>query len=170
MEKKTICEGVEITKIIAGDFKKISAVIKNKKFQHIDKNGRLGENDLISFNPNMLFEIAKSGDEETLQLVEAVSILAVGREVKKYIMSAFLTRALCDIICVHAEAGETDEESGRTYSEEEFSYRIDNVVLPILNPLLKRMILSDVQNQTILEPKKTVSAPNVFTMNQSVVL
>ena len=170
MEKKTICSGVEISKVIAGDFKKVSLIIRNQKFEHIDKNGKLNQNDLISINPNMLFEVNRSGDEETELYVNAVSILCVGREVKKYIMSAFLTKALCDVVCVHAMQGETDEDSGRTYTEEEYSYRIDNIILPSLNPLLKRMIENDISNQSILEPKKTTTAPNVLSMNQSVVL
>ena len=171
MEKKQdFMKNAKIKKVIGGEFKRLSLVIENGKFPHFDKNQKVMENDIISINPNMIFEIEQKGDEDTLQFVEAVGILAVSRQVKQYIMNAFLKNAVVDIAQIHATAGEIDEESGRKYSEEEYSYRLISITFAPLNGLVKTMILNDINNQTVLEIKKTVSAPNVFNMNQNVVL
>lgn len=169
-KKKDFMIDAKVKKVIGGDYKKLTLVIENGKFEHYNKMNKLIEDDLISVNPNVIFEIECNGDEETAQFVEAVGTLSVSRQVKQYIMCAFLKGALVTIDKVIAEKDDVDEATGRKYEDNEFSYRITKVTLPTLNPLVKQMILSDVQNQTILEPKKTVSAPNVFTMNQSVVL
>lgn len=163
-------KSAEITKIIAGDYKKLSFVIKNGKFDHYDKNDKLITNDIISVNPNMLFECDVEGDEETMQFIEVVKILAVSRQVKRYIMAAFFTNAVVDIVKVEAKEGEIDNETGRVYSSNEFSYRFSKIVVKALNPIMKTMIMKDIQNQSVLEPKPTTATPNIFNMNQNVVL
>ena len=160
-------QGKQITKVIASDFKKLSLVIKGEKIPHFDKNDKYVENDLVTINPNQLFECDIDGDSEAIQLLQVIKMLAVSREVKKYIMSAFFCDAVIDICQVYGKVGEIDEESGRVYTSDEYSYRLEKVVLKPLNPIMKQLIMSDIQNQSILEPKQKPSINALFGANSN---
>lgn len=171
VKAKEIMKAAKVTKFIGGDYKRVSLQVENGKFQHIDKNEKLKEDNLITINPNQVFNVnVDIKDDETSQIYEMIKIMYVGRQLKQYIVSAFLTNSVLDISCLHANAGDIDPESGREYTSEEYSYRIDNVIISALNPLAKRLIIRDIENGTIFEEKPKPSISSIFGNQTNIVL
>lgn len=171
VKAKEAMKAAKVTKFIGGDYKRVSLQIEGGKFQHIDKNEKLKEDNLITINPNQVFNVDVTiNDDETAQIFEMIKIMYVGRQLKQYIVSAFLTNSVLDIYVIHANAGDKDPESGREYTSEEYSYRIDNVIINTLNPLAKRLIIRDIENGTIFEEKPKPTINSIFGNQTNIVL
>lgn len=158
MEKKEFCKDIKVTNVIKGDFDHITLSLdlpKDIKAKHIDNKGTLREDNLISINGNQIFNATISGDETTANYVAALDALCVGFQMKPYIYKALFKGAICSFDVVHGQKGETDKETGREYTREAYSYRLKAITLAELNPLIQQLILGDIQNGSIKEPKAT---------------
>lgn len=174
MEKlEKVCNAQKVTKVIAGDYKKLSLVFgeTTEKFSHLDKNEKLVENNIISINPNQIFIAdVNCSDSQTLEIVEVLNMLSVGRQLKPFIMNALFLNSICTFDCLHVMQGETDPETGRTYSGEEYSYRLQTIEVQPLTGLKLKLILQAIENNSVVEEKPKPTISSLFGNNNTVIL